>query len=619
MSKSQDIPAGEAEPMQLFVSYSRTDRDWVENHLDQFVEAGFDPWYDDSISAGADWRDTISDEIERSAALLCVVSPRSVASQRCLEEVDFALELDRPILVVHVEETALPNRLRFRLANRQAILAWQIGDEVIARKLLDASLDVREQLDRKAPDIASPPRRRLRLAVLPFESISKDAEFSYLCDGLTEEVINYLGTIYRERVDVIARSSAMMYRGKSVADVSAGLEADTVVEGSVHADGGYLRLRVSAVRSEDQVQIWNGSFTGRVEEGGSTVFDVQEAIARGVAEALDLPISKETSRPYGSATSRAQEAYLKGRFHWYQHSPEDFRIAEAYFKDAVTADPSFAPAYIGLADAIGTPAHRGEVPARDVFPEAIRLIDKALEIDPSSAEAHDMRARIAFAFDHEWESSRSGFEHAIELNPSYPDAFIMKAQLLSIVGDKVSALEHVQRGLDLDPHNVFFQSQLAVHLTGVERHQEAIEIYRSLPDTFPLRHELLWGVEFRVGDYSNAYRHARQFFAGNEGISQILQQTNDVADAESYCARMSSVAELLENASQVTYVPPSLIARLFTHADNAEKAAQWLSEAAEMQDSFVVYAALMPEYSRVWESDGYRAFVTQIGLDRYHA
>jgi TolB-like protein len=605
------------EKPQFFVSHSHIDRDWVTDHVSKLRGAGFDAWYDDDIRAGTDWRNAISDKIEKSAALIYVVSPSSITSARCLEEVDFALELDLPILTVYIEETVLTNRLRFRLAKRQAIHAWRMTDDALLRKMAEALREIQEHRSRRVPHLASPSRRRLRLAVLPFQNISGETELDYLCDGLTEEVINHLGKVCRERVDIIARSSVMAFKGGSVKEIGADLEADIVVEGSVRSDDKRIRLRVGLVRTEDEVQIWGDSFEARIEGGAPSVFEIQDSIAQGVSDSLELAISQESMRSYSSAINRAKDAYLKGKFHWYRHSPEDFQIAQAYFTDAITADPSFAPAYIGLADAVATPAHQGEVPARDVFPDAKRLIDRALELDPSSPEAHDLRARIAFAYDYEWEDAKSGFEEAIRLNPSYPDAYVIEAQLLGIIGQKENALEYVRRGLNVDPHNIFFQSQLGLQLTGVGRHQDALEVYNALPDAFPVKAELLWGAYFRVGEYADAFRNARLFFAADGQVSELLGPGEIIDDARSYSAHMSNIASLLKARTNAAYVSPALIARVFTHADCLGDAADWLGRAVDIQDSYVVYAALMPEYFRLWETEAFQVFSARIGLDQY--
>ena len=600
----------------LFVSYSSTDRDWVVGHLSMFRRAGFQPWYDDEIRAGDGWRDAISDAIETADVLMFVVSARSTESARCREEVDFALDLDLPILTVYIEEAALPGRLRFRLSGRQAIHAWRLDDDAVRDKLSAAACGIVDDRARRLPHLPAPARRKLRLVVLPFDNGGDDPESAWFCDGISEEVIGHLGKVYRDRVDVIARSSAMAYRGRTVKEVGLDLEADAVVEGSVQMDRNRFRLRASLVRVDGQVQIWSDVFEGRTGDGADDgIFAVQEAIARGVAESLELPIADESRRPFGSATGRARDAYLKGRFHWYRHSPEDFAIAESYFNDAIAADPGYAPAYIGLADAIGTPAHRGEAPASDLFPQARDLIDKALALDPALAEAHDLRARIAFSFDYEWEQARAGFERAVALNPSYPDAYVIEAQLLGITGERHAALDYVRRGLDLDPYNIFFQSQLGLHLTGVDRFEDALDIYRSLPDGFPVKNELLWGACYRVGEYAEAMANARRFFGADAELLERLGPAGAAdGDAAGYRERMARVAGLLAARSNAGYVSAALIARVFTHADQLNEAAGWLNRAVDIRDSYAVYAALMPEYSRLWPTAGFRAFAARIGL-----
>ncbi len=594
----------------LFISYSRSDQYWVAEHLDALRQAGFDPWYDDEIHAGSDWRDVIADEIERSQGLLFLISDRSIRSERCREELDFALDLGKPVISVLLEETNLPSRLRFRLARRQAILAWRDDEASFVRRLAEARRDISAS-QQVVPDRATR-LRRLRLAVLPFRNASGDAELEYLSDGLTEDLINHLGRAYQGRAEILARSSVMAFKGQPAGAIGAELEADAVVEGGIQHEAGRVRLRVSLIRTDGEVQIWGDAFDGRLDGVGASLFDVQDALARGIAEALELPISMESRRPKSSTISKAKDAYLKGKFHWYSHAPDDFRIARSYFEEALRLDPDFAPAYVGLADAIATPAHRGQAPARDVFPEAIRLIDTALSLDAELPEANDLRARIAFTFDHDWEAAGHGFQRAIETNPSYPDAFVIHAQMLGILGDKPGALERVTRGLNLDPHNIFFRSQLGLQLTGVERFEEALEVYEELPDASPLKTELLWGLHYRLGNYPDALRHARRLLAADETASDVLAAAGE--SAGSYRDLMLKVARVMEGRSSTTYVSPAFIARLLTHADQLEEATSWLTQAFDGQDSYAVYVGLMPEYWRLWQTDGYRKLAAGIGI-----
>lgn len=223
-----------------------------------------------------------------------------------------------------------------------------------------------------------------------------------------------------------------------------------------------------------------------------------------------------------------------------------------------------------------------------------------------------MRGRIAFAFDHQWEQSRNYFDRAIAANPSYPDAYVIGAQQLSIVGNKEAALDQVARGLSLDSHNVFFRSQLGLHLSGLHRFEEALDTYLELPEGFPVKAELLWGLHFRMENYEDAFESVQKLLGPDREASDLLQGT--VGSSAEYFDRMTKLAELMEKRSHVTYVSPAFIARVNTHANQHDDASRWLIQAAEDRDSYAPYACMMPEYWKLWQTRGFQTFAEKLAL-----
>ena len=581
----------------LFICYSHADSAQVVKHLSWLREDGFDPWFDEHITGGSVWRDAISDAIEASAALLYFISTNSVTSARCREEVDFALELDVPVLTVYLQETQLSNRLLFRLANRQSIEAYRLSDADFRERLLQAlSNAIHPEADSgTATDIGR--SRTKRLLVLPMRNLTGDIEQEFFCDGLTEETINQLGRVYGRRLGVIARASAMLYKNieKPIAEIRAELGVDYVLEGSVRLLNERLRISVSLVNAADQTQIWSNLYDRAAGNG----FNVQDDVTLGVAGSLDLERVPETSTAGGNAAAR--EAFLKGRFHWYHHTAADYPIAIAYFEEAIHQDPNYAPAYVGLADTIATTAHRGQVPPWDVYPESKRLVNKALALNDLSPEAHDQKGRIAFAYDFDASTAEREFKRAIEVNPSYPDAHAIYAQLLAATGRRNEALVSVQRGLDLDPHNVFLQVNLGIQLAGVGRCEEAISLLQRIPKDVGFADEMLWGACFRAGRFTEALDHSIGYFGADAEVAAALKLPGDGLTATHYHDVMARTADVLVARSDERYVAPSQIARLYTHAERFIEAIQWLHKAIDIRDSWVVYSAVMAEYFKLWD------------------
>jgi tetratricopeptide (TPR) repeat protein len=267
-----------------------------------------------------------------------------------------------------------------------------------------------------------------------------------------------------------------------------------------------------------------------------------------------------------------------------------------------------------LADAVGTPAHIGRIPTTDVFPRLKALVAKALALDDQSAVVHDMHARITFAYDWEWAASEAAFQRAIALNPNYPDAHVVYAQLLQILGRGDEALAAVQHGLDLDPHNAFFQQQRAHHLLVAGRRQEAIaemeELLRVQPG-FPPAHEILWTALLKEGQYDEAVRHA-----GPMDVADILSESYPTLG---YAGAMSRAADTMAARALAQYVSPVLVARLYAHAGDQDRTLDWLEKAIDVHDTQIVYAPMSPEFEDVWDHPRFRAVMRRINLPAYTA
>src|SRR5277367_4844595 len=145
------------------------------------------------------------------------------------------------------------------------------------------------------------------LAVLPFETLSADPEREYLADGLTEETIATLGQIDPEHLSVIGRTSVMVYKRttKSVAEIGRELTAAYLIESSIRAEGGRLRITSKLIRVSDQVQIWSASY----DSEPSSLLTFQRELSAAIAEQVHLRLSPGHLDALARRHSRNAEAY----------------------------------------------------------------------------------------------------------------------------------------------------------------------------------------------------------------------------------------------------------------------------------------------------------------------
>jgi TolB-like protein len=323
------------------------------------------------------------------------------------------------------------------------------------------------------------------VAVLPLENLSHDPADDYFADGLTDELIRNLSLI--DGLAPRSRSSAFAFRGKplNVREVGRQLEVEYILEGSILRAGQQLRINVQLIRVRDDYPLWSARYDRTLTD----VFTIQDEISRGIVNNLRLKLGR-TRRRYETSTD-AYDLYLRARaLTWRQNIRP--------FEEAITKDPSFAPAYAGLA---ATYAFRAGLPVRDeIFPRrgwAVSepaIVDradelakmraaaqKAIQLDPLLAEAHDALG-IASARDGQWEQSEKSFRRALELDPSRSMSYVHFARyLLKALGRRDEALQQLRAAEKTDPRSPEVENELADALISVGRYDEAASHCEKLP------------------------------------------------------------------------------------------------------------------------------------------
>ena len=228
------------------------------------------------------------------------------------------------------------------------------------------------------PDVPS-------IAVLPFANMSTDPENEFFADGISEDIINALGHI--EGLRVAARGSAFFFKGKQVdlREVGQKLQVRSVLEGSVRRAGTRLRITAELVNAEDGYQLWSERYDRELED----IFDIQDEIARTIAERLEVTLTGGKQAPLTARATdniKAYEAYLKGRGLLYKRG-RFILDALTCFEEAVELDSDYALAWAGLADGRTTLGYFGMAAPHETMPQAKEAATRAVELDDSLAEA----------------------------------------------------------------------------------------------------------------------------------------------------------------------------------------------------------------------------------------
>lgn len=441
----------------------------------------------------------------------------------------------------------------------------------------------------RAAEPAAPaaPSPRSRIAVLPFASIHPDREHDYFADGLTEELISALARI--QGLDVIARTSVMRYRdsGLRVADIARELGVGCVLEGSVRKAGDQLRITTQLIDGVTEGHLWTEDYDREFRE----IFKVQGDIAHQVADALELRLFAEDHRKIErppTSDLEAYDLYLLGRHQLNRRNDEGTRKAIAHFQAALARDPEFAEARAGLADAhlLGAMGFLDDPPPYAVE-RARAEAEQALALDEELPEAHTSRGYAATML---WDSDTAerSFRRAIELNPSHAQAHQWYAHHLSAVLKRHQAgIREFQRALELDPLSVVLTTEsgwpygyLGDHQRAIERFEKALEMD---PDFGLAHYDLGWAYQ-RLGKLEeaiDAYERARELLGKSPFVRAFL------ATAYAEAGREADARAILEEfVGQAEREAPVALFAGMIHGSLGEtdSALGWLERAVDARE-----------------------------------
>ena len=341
------------------------------------------------------------------------------------------------------------------------------------------------------------------LAVLPLKNLSGDPSQEYLADGMTEELTGRLSGIHDLRV--ISRTSVMRFKDTqfSAPEIAKALDVDALVEGSVIRDGNRIRVHAQLIRATTDEHFWAQEYDRELED----VLALQRDVAQAIAEKVAVTVTGEehlrlvATRP---VAPEVYESYLKGMY-----GPDDTMAdidkSISYFEDAIHKDPTFAPAYIGLAAAyksLGTIIVGA--PPNETRPKVISAAQKALQLDPNLAGAHILLADT-YQAQWQWKGAEDEYKRALELSPNDAYAYRGYSTWLLCQGRIDEALAWQRRGRELDPLGNGGTS-IGWILFTAHRYDEAIRELRTVLEVHPDSARTQWVLSFALISNGRRFR-----------------------------------------------------------------------------------------------------------------
>ncbi len=303
---------------------------------------------------------------------------------------------------------------------------------------------------RRSPAPAPPSLRSV--AVLPFASIGEHVPDDHLELGLADELILELSRLARLEVRPLGAVARDERATTDPVGFGRALGVDAVLVGTLRRQEGRLRVTARLLATADGRALWSGSF----DHADRELLAVERAIGREASLAL-LPSLGAGFEPESTTSDpEAHDLYLRARYFWSKRTADALRQSVALFDRALALDPDYAAAEAGLAAAKALLA--GPV---ELYEEARRHAERALTLDPRSADAHAVLGLVAENYDADWARAESEYEQALAIQPNHPTATHWYGEMLVLLGrfDEGDAL--LERAARLDPLSLAIASDLA--------------------------------------------------------------------------------------------------------------------------------------------------------------
>ena len=418
---------------------------------------------------------------------------------------------------------------------------------------------------------------------------------------------------------VISRTSAMTYKGahKPLPQIARELNVDAVVEGTVLRAGEHVRITSQLIRASTDKRLWAESYEVELND----VLGVQKNVARSIAGQIRLKLNP------GDRPDHIENGGLGGirivsegpRYFWNQRTAEGLKKAVDFtLTNAIARDPSYAPAYTGLADSYALMGdwEYGVLPQSVAFPRAKAAATKALTLDRTLAEAHTSLAFVLDLYDWDWAAAEDEYRRAIDFNPNYATAHQWFAWHLIVLGRNAEAIAEMQRAESLDPLSLIISADMAEILLIARRDDDSIRKSREaleMNPRFAVAHFQLGQAFVQKRMYPEGiaeFQSAIGFSGGNQTFRSNLAYAYAVSGRSKEA--LAILDDLKTQANGFSNAPE--IALIYLGLNQKDQAMSWLEKA--FSERFNPSILMRPGFDPLRSDPRFQDLLRRIGIQR---
>lgn len=444
------------------------------------------------------------------------------------------------------------------------------------------------------------------IAVLAFADMSPKNDHEYFSDGISEELLNILVKI--PELKVISRTSSFSYKDKNLTatEIGAELKVSHILEGSIRKSGNTVRITAQLINTNDGSHVWSHTYDRNLD----SIFKIQDEIAGEVSKQLEFSILGKSERTYTPVTE-AYNLYLQANHLTRQNTKESYLLAEDIVKEAIAIDSSYSDAWDLLGSIYNTGSYNFSIgDVQESTAKGIKAIEKAIKLDPNSADAY---ASLASLKERIWKFDESAryMDRALELEPN--NAVIIGTAALHTFGDIEKSVELIKKAIKLDPlvYTNYFNLGFAYYRLG--HLEEAIEAFNKYTVYYPnsqILHYMKGQVLLAQGKKEEAleeFKQEKHEFFSSYGMNFILYAIGGESKSKAI------FNEFLEKFSQTD---PANTADLYAFRGDFEKVFEYLNKAFDIKDPVLMEALSYPSFKPIYKDPRWKTFIGRIDLPK---
>ena len=464
------------------------------------------------------------------------------------------------------------------------------------------------------PPLKKTPRART-IAVLPFADMSPQKDQEYFGDGLAEELMFALSRLPNLRV--VSQTSVFAFRGKGldVREIGRQLDVGCIMEGSVRKAERQLRITVRLTEVGTGFQIWSEVFERPLRD----VFEIQQQIAKAVARALRIAVlgEEEDLSGYSSTTNlSAFNHYLLGRSYWNRQTEAALKAAIGHFEKAVSEDPTYGKALLGISDCLRKLEFWGLMRASDALPKAKDAAKKALAIDPTLIDANIPLAAIRAVNEWEWTEAEAMFREILRTCPDSAHAHEVYAMMCLLpLGRFDEAIERIHIARELDPLALLTNAHVGGAYYFAGRYDEAIEQLQATLELEPDYHLALLGLAIAMeekGLFDDALATAEKAKSLAGEIMPIWGALGHIYARAGKPREAEAVLEELFTLERARYISPLDFALVYDGLGRTDEAVEYLDKAAVDHCGRLSWALVDPRHKQLRSDARFQALTRRV-------